>query len=97
MGDISFEQAVALVRRNKSKLREEERRELEWRISELSNQMPGPKKKERKTGRVLMKSLGMIFPAATMALLGVPIPFPGAGLYDFVDGLIGGGGEVGDV
>jgi hypothetical protein len=92
MRDLSFEQAVAMVRANESKLRTEEQQELEWRIAELSHQIPEPKKKERKTGRILMKSLGAILPAASMALLGVPIPFPGAGLYDFVEGLVGGGG-----
>jgi hypothetical protein len=88
MRDISFEWAVALVRANESRLHEDERKELEVRIATLSKQMPEPKKKERKTGRVSMKRLGMIFLTATMTLLGVPIPFPGAGLYDFVDGLI---------
>lgn len=89
MRDLSFEQAVTLVRANESKLRKEEREELETRISALSTQIPELKRKERKTGRVLMKSLGLIFPAATMALLGVPIPFPGAGVLDFFEGLGG--------
>jgi hypothetical protein len=91
--DLSFEQAVSIVRANEGKLRDEERREMEQRIAELSTTMPMTKKKEKKTGRILMKSLSAIFPAATMALLGVPLPFPGSGAYDFVEGLFGGSGD----
>jgi hypothetical protein len=88
--DLSFEQAVAIIRANEGKLREDERAKLEQQIAELSNKMPVAKKKEKKTGRILLKSLSAIFPAATMALLGIPIPFPGARLFDFVDGIFGG-------
>jgi len=87
MRDLSFEQAVTLVRANESKLMADEQHKINAKISELSNQL-GAKGKQKKTGRILMKSLSAIVPAATMALLGIPIPFPGASLFNLVDGFV---------
>jgi hypothetical protein len=88
--ELSFDQAVALVRANEGKIRVEERELLERKIAELSQSpalaedggggdSPGAPKKGRKakgTSRFLFGALKVIFPVTTAALLGVPIPSP---------------------
>ncbi|KAI9675987.1 MAG: hypothetical protein M1822_008373 [Bathelium mastoideum] len=80
VGDVSFEQATALMRANESKIRTEEREELEKKIAELTKKNKAVKKKSggkrKMTAKVLVKALQVILPATTIALLGFPIPFP---------------------
>ena len=81
--DLNFDQAVALVRANESKIRPEDRELLESRIAELSR-MPGlantsgdtPERKKRGSSRYLFDALKVIFPLVTTVLLGLPIPSP---------------------
>lgn len=85
--EMSFEQAVAQVRANESKLRIEEREQLEAKIKELSKR-PEIKKRSKsgKFGKYLIGALQVAFPATTMALLGFPIPLPFSGALDSLTG-----------
>lgn len=80
VGDTSFEQAVALIRANESKIRTEEREKLEKKIIELKKENNTTKKKSggkrKMTAKVLVGALKVILPTTTMALLGFPVPFP---------------------
>ncbi|KAF1844827.1 uncharacterized protein K460DRAFT_310767 [Cucurbitaria berberidis CBS 394.84] len=105
---LNFDQAVALVRANESKIPVREREELERKIAELSkelNSMSANKTKPEKSGvrterkkkgssRYLFKALQVVLPVTTMALLGVPIfsPFGGGG-GGLMEKILGGGGE----
>jgi hypothetical protein len=100
---MSFEQAVALVRANESKIRAGERELLEAKIAELSARPEISKvqggRKSRGSSKYLFRALKVLFPLATTAVLGVPIPSPfGSGRT--VTNLLGGtedDGEYGDL
>lgn len=85
--EMSFEQVVAQVRANESKLGIEDREQLEAKIKELSRRPEIKKRtKRKKFGRFLVGALQVAFPATTMALLGFPIPLP---ISDTLDSAVG--------
>lgn len=103
---LNFDQAVALVRANESKIPIQEREELESKITELTKELnekasdktePGekPPRKLKGSSKYLFKALQVVLPITTMALLGVPMfsPFGGGGT-GLIDKIFGGGGEA---
>ena len=89
MQDLTFEEAVAIVRANEAKIPPHERDMLESRIAQLeaklaevsgaSSKLSAPEKpvkKKKGSSRFLFKALQLALPVTSMALLGAPIPSP---------------------
>lgn len=76
MQNDSLQEAVEKIRVKESRIAAEDREILEKKIAELETKLKQGKKK-RSTGRYLYMALRAIFPAATLALLGIPLTLPG--------------------
>ncbi|KAF2000625.1 hypothetical protein P154DRAFT_199661 [Amniculicola lignicola CBS 123094] len=85
--ELDFDWVVSVLRANESKLLPDDRLMVELKIQELQNQKHKHKVAKDKDGRnrlqkrsfgsTLLQSLRLIFPTATMALLGFPVTVPG--------------------
>lgn len=75
--DLDLDWVVSVVRANEARLSPDERIIVELKIQEAKTKKKGPTKLQmKKLGQVLIQSLRVALPVATMALLGFPIHLP---------------------
>ncbi|KAI9866987.1 MAG: hypothetical protein M1813_000385 [Trichoglossum hirsutum] len=76
--ELDLDWVASIMRANESKIRPEERVVVELKIQEAAKQEKGPSKlQKKKVGQFLLRSLQVVLPVTTMALLGFPITLPG--------------------
>jgi hypothetical protein len=104
---LTFDEAVAVVRANEGKIPASEREALELKITELTQELagkatkakPGEKSPRKKKGgsKYLFRALQVALPVTTTALLGVPIFMPsGSGAGGVISEMFGGGETGGE-
>jgi hypothetical protein len=75
--DLDLDWVVSVVRANEARISPDERIIVELKIQEAKKKKKGPNKLQmKKLGQVLIQSLRVALPVATMALLGFPIHLP---------------------
>lgn len=75
--ELDLDWIVSIVRANETKITPDERIIVELKIQETKKKKNGPNKlQKKKLGQVLLQSLRIALPVATMALLGFPIHLP---------------------